>query len=134
MEKSKQFLILILGIVAIALLSALILALITWCEDKDNTTKIKYRQFRALQSIAPRKWDLYNGFASYNSDHGGRHAFCFNFVGWLQYRFWRWQSENEKNKAKENKLMEKRIKEWQEDIDTYRERENKGNNDEDIKD
>ena len=114
-----------LGIISIIL--CLLLLLFCWLmltkyyEEKNR--KIKFSSFLSLYKIAPYKWSLNNNSVTYTTwgNHYINEEFGFNLIDQIRYRIFTRKVKNEKERKADMKKMEFLIRNWQEDIDNYKE-------------
>lgn len=109
-------------ILFIFLLVILIYGVYACCyyDDAKGYPKISFEQFQRLYKTAPSKWDFAYDRVYYETDKQVTIIYFTTYFDCLRYQWL--QNQKEKNKIKEeadkNKLA--LLKEWQNDIDDYR--------------
>lgn len=113
------------------LCSFTIMHLIIWlCKRSDCYTKIRFKQFKGLYPISPERWDISDHYCVRYSTHNRGKDYDFPVNVWLYfsptdtlcYIVWRLRHKNNENRIETNRHMKELAKNWQIDIDEYRER------------
>lgn len=109
----------ILSIIFGTLLTVYLVFAMTYRSDAKHYPKISFKQFQRLCKTAPSKWD----FAYDHVYYKYKQVEVIYFTTYFDCLRYQWsQNQKEKNQIKEqadnNKL--KLLKEWQKDIDDYR--------------
>ena len=90
---------------------------------EEKNRKIKFSSFLSLYKIAPDKWYLNNNSVTYSTwdNHYTMDEFGFNLIDQIRYRIFARKVKNERKRKADMKKMEFLIRNWQEDIDNYKE-------------
>ena len=117
----------IIKLLIISIILCLLLLLFCWpmltnnYEEKNR--KIKFSSFLSLYKIAPDKWSLNNDSVTYTTwdNYCRNEKFGFNLIDQIRYRIFARKVKNERKRKADVKKMEFLIRNWQEDIDNYKE-------------
>ena len=86
---------------------------------RGESVQIKFKHFRSIYAIAPKKWNISRYSLKYQSDDT-RCAIYFNLID--TYRYMRFQKQFERGKAlrKQSDAEEKLLRSFQKDIESYK--------------
>ena len=83
--------------------------------------KLKFKQFKQFYAIAPKKWELNDGYVSYlDSRELTTGSFYFSPFDSVKYYFWKSSIEKQEDSRASNKVFMKTLESIQKDIDDYR--------------
>lgn len=83
--------------------------------------KLKFKQFKQFYAIAPKKWELCDGYVSYlDSRELTIGSFYFSPFDSVKYYFWKTSVESQEDAKENNKIFMKTLESIQKDIDDYR--------------
>ena len=90
---------------------------------EEKNRKIKFSSFLSLYKIAPDKWSLNKDSVTYTTwdNYCRNEKFGFNLIDQIRYRIFARKVKNERKRKADVKKMEFLIRNWQDDIDNYKE-------------
>lgn len=89
-------------------------------DDAKRYPKISFKQFRRLYKTAPSKWHFSYDYVYYETDKQVEIIYFTTYFDCLRYQWSQNQKEKNRIKEKADNSKLKLLKEWQKDIDDYR--------------
>lgn len=80
----------------------LIVLLIEWyCCSPDSGQYIKFKRFKNLYAVSPKRWTLFDSKVWFKTEPYGSVTFKFKFIDYYRYQYWHGTREKQKRQKRE---------------------------------